>query len=229
MIYKPEAFFDLSETEQAELFENCRFAWEALKRIEEYIGRHLRPALKNRCIGRAYIEDNVYIGKGTTVEDGVMIKGPAIIGQNCEIRHGAYIRDHSIIGNNCLIGHASEIKRSILFNGAQVSHFNYVGDSILGHKSHLGAGAKVSNVKLFPGNVMLEIDGKPFDTGLEKLGALIGDFAEIGCNAVLNPGSMIGRNAIVYPNVNWREVLPENMIAKNAAAQNVMQRHPTTA
>ena len=160
------------------------------------------------------------------VEDGAMIKGPAIIGKNCQIRHNAYIREHVLIGDNCVVGNSSEIKHSILFNDCHVPHFNYVGDSILGYKSHLGAGVKISNVKLVPGNVFVEIDGVPFDTGLRKFGALLGDFAEVGCNSVLNPGSIIGRNSILYPNTNWRSILPENMIVKNKAAQEIVARHP---
>jgi NDP-sugar pyrophosphorylase family protein len=225
-MFKPADLFDLAQTEHAAIFRDCAFAWDALKVLKTYIATNLRPALRNRCEGNAFIGNNVFIGEGTLVEDGAMIKGPAIIGKNCEIRHGAYIRDHVIIGDNCVVGNSCEIKHSILFNGCQVSHFNYVGDSILGHKAHLGAGAKISNVKLFPENIFVEIDGKPFDTGLEKFGALLGDFAEIGCNAVLNPGSIVGRNSLIYPNVNWREILPDNMIAKNKIESHVVPRRP---
>ncbi|MEP6663862.1 MAG: UDP-N-acetylglucosamine diphosphorylase, partial [Verrucomicrobiota bacterium] len=206
-MFKSEELFDLAQTEHAKLFDDCEFAWDALKRLKNYVKANLRPALRNRCVGNAFIDENVFIGEGTIIEDGVMIKGSVIIGKNCEIRQGAYIREHSVIGDNCVVGHCSEIKHSVLFNGAQVPHFNYVGDSILGHKAHLGAGVKISNVKLVPGNIFMEIDGKPFDTGLRKFGALLGDFAEVGCNSVLNPGSIIGRNSIIYPNVNWREIL----------------------
>ena len=223
-MFKPTDLFDFNQTEHSAIFRDCENAWDALKFLKTYIAANLRPALHNRCEGKAYIGDNVFIGEGTVVEDGAMIKGPAIIGKNCEIRHGAYIRDNVIIGDNCVIGNSSEIKHSILFNGCQVPHFNYVGDSILGHKAHLGAGAKISNVKLVPGNIFVEIEGKPFDTGLRKFGALLGDFAEIGCNSVLNPGSIIGRNSIIYPNTNWREILPDNMIVKNKATQEIVPR-----
>ena len=166
----------------------------------------------------------MFIGEGTVVEDGVMIKGPAIIGRNCQIRHNAYIREHVIVGDNCVVGNSCELKNALLFNNCQVPHFNYVGDSILGYKAHLGAGVILSNVKSFSGNVTVEMNGQPFDTGLRKFGALLGDGAEIGCNAVLNPGSIIGRGAIVYPGVNWRGILPANMIAKNKAAVEVVAR-----
>jgi UDP-N-acetylglucosamine diphosphorylase / glucose-1-phosphate thymidylyltransferase / UDP-N-acetylgalactosamine diphosphorylase / glucosamine-1-phosphate N-acetyltransferase / galactosamine-1-phosphate N-acetyltransferase len=225
-MFKPADLFDLSQSEHAKIFDDCENAWNALKVLKNYVSANLRRELHNRCEGKVFIGDDVFIGEGTVVEDGAMIKGPAIIGKNCEVRHSAYIRDHVIIGDNCVIGNSSEIKHSILFNGCQVPHFNYVGDSVLGHKAHLGAGVKISNVKLVPGNIFVEIDGKPFDTGLRKFGALLGDFAEVGCNSVLNPGSIIGRNSIIYPNTNWRSILPDNMIVKNKAAQEVVERHP---
>jgi bifunctional UDP-N-acetylglucosamine pyrophosphorylase / glucosamine-1-phosphate N-acetyltransferase len=223
-MFKPADLFDLDQTEHAAIFRDCKNAWDALKILKDYISANLRRELHNRCEGKAFIGADVFIGEGTLVEDGAMIKGPAIIGKNCEIRHGAYIRDHVIIGDNCVVGNSSEIKHSILFNGCQVPHFNYVGDSILGHKAHLGAGAKISNVKLVPGNIFIEIDGKPFDTGLRKFGALLGDFAEIGCNSVLNPGSIIGRNSLIYPNTNWRDILPADTIVKNRATQEIVPR-----
>ena len=225
-MFKPADLFDLAQTEHAAIFDGCEFAWAALKKIESYLAANLKPALHNKCDGRAFIGEKVFIGEGTVLEDGVMIKGPAIIGKNCQIRHNAYIRENVIIGDGCVIGNSSEVKNSLLFNGAQAPHFNYVGDSILGYKTHIGAGAKISNLKLFPGNILVEVDGVPFDTGLRKFGALLGDGAEAGCNAVLNPGTILGRNAIIYPNVFWRGVLPANMIAKNQANIEVSQRRP---
>ena len=225
-MFKPADLFDLTQTEHAELFANCEFSWDALKRLKDYIAANLKPALNNRCIGNAYIGKDVFIGEGTVVEDGAMIKGPAIIGRNCEIRHNAYIRDNVIIGDDCVVGNASEIKQSMLFNGCQVPHFNYVGDSILGYKAHLGAGVKISNVKLVPGNVIVDVAGKPTDTGLRKFGALLADFAEVGCNSVLNPGTIIGRHSVIYPNVNWRSILPPNMIVKNKATQEIVVQRP---
>jgi len=225
-MFTPADLFDLNQSEHARIFDGCKFAWDALKKIESYLAANLKPALHNTCEGRAFIGDRVFIGEGTVVEDGVMIKGPAIIGKNCEIRHNAYIRDNVIIGDNCVIGNSTELKNALLFNNAVAPHFNYIGDSILGHKAHLGAGVKVSNFKLFPGNIEIEIDGQPFDTGLRKFGALLGDGAEAGCNAVLNPGSILGRSAVVYPNVFWRGILPANLIAKNKAAIEVVVKRP---
>jgi NDP-sugar pyrophosphorylase family protein len=223
-MFKPTDLFDLAQTGHAGIFEGCDHAWEALKRIKEYIATNLKPALHNRCDGVAWIGENVFVGEGTIIEDGVMIKGPAIIGRNCEIRHNAYIRDNVIIGDNCVVGNASELKNAFLFNNCQVPHFNYVGDSILGHKAHLGAGVILSNLKSLPGNVFVDADGKRIDTGLRKFGALVGDFAEVGCNSVLNPGTILGRRALIYPGVNWRGHLPAGHIAKNKAVVEVVSR-----
>jgi NDP-sugar pyrophosphorylase family protein len=225
-MFKPADLFDLAQTEHAAIFADCRFAWEALKKIKAHLAANLKPELRNQCEGRAWIGEKVFIGEGTVVEDGVMIKGPAIIGKNCQIRHNAYLRENVIIGDGCVVGNSSELKNALLFNGSQVPHYNYVGDSILGHKAHLGAGVKISNVKLLPGNVEVEVDGVPFDTGLRKFGALLGDGAEVGCNAVLNPGSIVGRGAVIYPNVFWRGILPANTIAKNKAVIEVVVKRP---
>src|SRR6266446_6893053 len=225
-MFKPGDLFDLSQTEHATIFDGCKYAWDALEKIEAYLGAHLHPGLRNRCEGVAYIGEKVFIGEGTVLEDGVMIKGPAIIGLNCEIRHNAYLREGVIIGDNCVVGNSCELKNAILFNHAAAPHFNYIGDSILGYKAHLGAGVKISNSKRVTGSITVEIDGKPFDTGLRKFGALLGDNTDIGCNAVLNPGSIIGRGSVIYPNTNWRGVLAAGMIAKNNAAVEVVERHP---
>jgi NDP-sugar pyrophosphorylase family protein len=225
-MFKPADLFDLSQTAHAALFDGCDFAWDALKRLKAYVEAHVQPANHGRCEGHAVIGPNVFIGEGTVIEDGAMIKGPAIIGRNCTIRHNAYIREHVIVGDGALVGNSCELKSAVLFNHCQVPHFNYVGDSILGHKAHLGAGVICSNLKSLPGNVSVDRapDGSPVDTGLRKFGALIGDHAEIGCNTVLNPGSIIGRGAIIYPLTNWRGVLPANMIVKNQAPQEVVVR-----
>ena len=227
-MFKPADLFDLAQTEHAALFDDCTYAWDALKKIEPYLARVTRQNPPPRFPG-ATIGPRVLIGAGTVVEPGAMIKGPAIIGKNCQIRHNAYLRENVLIGDDCVVGNASELKNALLFNGAQVPHYNYVGDSILGHKAHIGAGVKISNVKLLPGNVTVEKDGAPFDTGLRKFGALLGDHAEAGCNAVLNPGSILGRGAVVYPNVFWRGLLPANSIAKNKAEVEVVIRRPRQA
>ncbi len=217
--------FDLTQTEHAAIFDKCTHAWEVLPKIEAYLERITKQNPPKRFPG-ASIGDRVVIGEGTVVEPGALIKGPAIIGKNCQIRHNAYIRENVIIGDNCVVGNASELKNAFLFNGVQAPHYNYIGDSVLGYKAHLGAGVKISNVKLLAGNVLVELDGVPTDTGLRKFGALMGDHAEAGCNAVLNPGTILGRNSVVYPNVFWRGILPANMIAKNKAEIEVVVKRP---
>jgi NDP-sugar pyrophosphorylase family protein len=224
LMFKTGDLFDLEQTGHAAIFQDCEYAWDALKKLKAYIDAHVRPAPHSHARARVYIGDLVVIGEGTVIEDGAMIKGPAIIGKNCEIRHNAYIREHVIVGDHCVIGNSCEFKHSLLFNRAVVPHFSYVGDSILGYKAHLGAGVKISNIKLMPGNVAVEKDGAIFDTGLRKFGALLGDNTDIGCNSVLNPGSIIGRGSVVYPNTNWRGILPANRIVKNQAAQEIVVR-----
>lgn len=224
---KAEDLFDLSQTEHAALFDGCEFAWDALKKLKSYLEANLRPGQHQRMIGSAHIGDQVFIGEGTVIEDGVMIKGPAIIGRNCEIRHNAYIREHVIVGDGCVLGNSCEFKHALLFNGCQVPHFSYVGDSILGHRAHLGAGVKISNVKLVPGHVTVDYEGRRYDTGLRKFGALLGDHTDIGCNTVLNPGSIIGRGSAVYANTAWRGVLPAHTIAKLRQSIEIVARRNT--
>jgi NDP-sugar pyrophosphorylase family protein len=225
-MFKPAELFDLAQTEHGALFDNCPFAWDALRQLASYVSAHAGNNLRNRCEGTAYIGKHVTIGEGTIVEDGVMIKGPAIIGRNCRIRHNAYLRESVIVGDDCVVGNSCELKNAWLFNGAQVSHFNYVGDSILGHKVHLGAGVILSNYKLVAGTIQIESEGQRLDTGLRKFGALLGDGVEVGCNSVLNPGSILGRGSVVYPNVSWRGVLPPGMIVKNKLELEIVVRRP---
>ena len=222
-------FFDLKETDHVALFDGARYVWDALRSLQSYVEN--RPAFSQRHTvkGRAHVEDNVSTGEGTIVEAGAVVLGPSIIGRNCQIRPNAYVRPYSIIGDECVLGHASEIKHSMLFNQCQAPHFNYVGDSILGYRAHLGAGVKISNLKLTAGNVMvdqLDESGQPIDSGLRKFGAIVGDGCEVGCNAVLNPGSILEPASIIYPNVNWRGILPSHMIAKNRAPVEVSQGRP---
>ena len=226
-MYSAQDLFDLTQCEHAALFDGCQYAWEILPKLAGYIQTHYRPVQAHRAIGHVVIGEQVQIGEGTVLEDGVMIVGPAIIGKNCQIRHGAYIRENVILGDGCTVGNSCEVKNSLLFNKAQVPHFNYVGDCILGHKAHLGAGAALSNLKLDGSNVWVEGDaGVPIDTGLRKFGAILADHTDIGCNAVLNPGSVIGRNSIVYPALSWRGFLPANMIAKHKVRPEVVVRRP---
>ncbi len=206
------------------LFENSVNVWDALKQITSYLQFRLQPAVQGRMIGKPFISGAVFIGKGTTIEQGAMIKGPAWIGEGCEIRNGCYIRENVIVGSGCVLGNASEFKNCIILDEAQIPHFNYVGDSIVGYRSHLGAGVVLSNVKLDRGEITIHTPGGAIPTGLKKFGAVIGDHAEIGCNSVLNPGSIIGRNTILYPCTQWRGVAPADSIVKTKQTFEVLSR-----
>ncbi len=160
----------------------------------------------------------VYISKSATVAPSAYIAPPAVIFHRAEIRHCAYIRGSVLVGNDCVVGNSTELKNCILFDNVDVPHFNYVGDSILGYKAHLGAGAIISNIKSDKKNVIIRNGDERLETGLRKMGAIVGDRAEIGCNSVLNPGTIIGRNSNVYPTSCVRGVLDENSIFKNSGA-----------
>ena len=223
-MFKVADFFDLSQTAHAALFVSDGPAWESLPHIKNYLAETLEPANHATVSPQSIVGENVSIGEGTIVEAGACIEGPAIIGRNCQIRHNAYIRAQVIVGDNCVVGNACELKNALLFNDCQVPHFNYVGDSILGHHAHLGAGVVLSNFKSLPGNVTVQHGDDKIDTELRKFGALIGDHTEIGCNSVLNPGSIIGRRSVIYPNINWRGVLAAGHIVKNTAPQEVIAK-----
>jgi len=207
------------------LFENAVHVWDALSQISSYLQFRLKPGIHARLIGKPFISGAVFIGAGTVVEQGAMIKGPAWIGEGCEIRNGCYIRENVIVGSGCVLGNSCEFKNSIIFDEAQVPHFNYVGDSILGFRAHLGAGAILSNVRLDHSEVVVSNgDGTFTPTGLRKFGAVIGDRAEIVCNSVLNPGSLIGRNSMLYPGTQWRGFLPASSTVKHLQTQQIVER-----
>ena len=209
-----DELFDLRQTEHGELFRSLGQAWEAVLRISEYLAANLQP----QQLGQEVVEGDVFIGEGTVIEPGALIRGPVWIGRNCRIGHGATIRENVIVGDGCVVGHSVELKNSLLFNGCDVPHFNYVGDSILRHRVHLGAGAKLANYRLIRGNVNVRLADRKIDSGLAKLGALIGDRTEIGCNAVLQPGTILGRDCVLYPSVTFGGVMPEGRLVKNKTA-----------
>ncbi len=213
-MFAPDQFLDLSETEHRLLFDDVEHVWQALPKIATYLKFRLKPAILGKLVGKPFVSTAVYVGRGTIVEHGAMIQGPAWIGENCEIRNGAYIRGNVILGDGVVAGNSSEFKNCLVFNDAEIPHFNYVGDSILGYKAHLGAGVILSNVRLDRAPVTIPAAAGPIETGLRKFGAVVGDRSEIGCNAVLSPGSIIGRSCIVYPGVQWRGVLPDHSVAK---------------
>lgn len=206
-----DELLNIEELDTRAIFEGVKYPWEALTKIKDFIFEYA----KNLPGDFERIEEFVWVGKGTTIEKSVLIKGPAIIGYNCEIRHSAYIRENVIIGNGVVVGNSTEIKNSILFNKVQVPHYNYVGDSILGYKSHLGAGAITSNLKSDGTLVKVKYGTDNIETGLRKLGAILGDLSEVGCNSVLNPGTIIGKDSIIYPLSSVRGYIPEKSILKD--------------
>lgn len=217
-------YLDLHHTEHRILFDQIAYPWEVLPKIKEYLEERLKPAMLGTIVGKPFIGENVFIGKGTIIEEGAMIKGPAWIGENSELRKGCYIRENVIIGNGVVIGNSSEIKNALIFDEAQIPHFNYVGDSILGFRAHLGAGVILSNVRLDRKEVIVTVGSQKIATGLKKLGAILGDHAEIGCNAVLSPGSIIGRESIIYPNTSWRGILPEKSIGRTVEQLHITEQ-----
>ena len=152
--------------------------------------------------GATLFDSNIFIGRGSVVEPGALIKGPTIIGSHTEVRHGAYIRGNCLIGNRCVVGHATEVKSAIMFNDSKAGHFAYIGDSILGNNVNLGAGTKLANLKIIDVEMKISIERKTYNTGLRKLGAILGDRVETGCNSVTSPGTLLGKNSLVYPCVH---------------------------
>ena len=204
--------FDYSHTIAAPLLQNATYPWEALPHIADFIrkiGASLDPALYTNMGG------DVYISKDAKIAPSAHIEGPCIIGSAAEVRHCAFIRGSVIVGAGAVAGNSTELKNCILFDSVQVPHYNYVGDSILGYKAHLGAGAVTSNVKSDKSHVHVKGEDFDIDTGCKKVGAMIGDGVEIGCGAVLCPGTVIGRGSTVYPLVRVRGVIPENHIVKS--------------
>lgn len=231
---RPHSFFELSDFAHAALFDNKAFVWQAIPGIGAYAQAQLadayRPALLGVVAEGAYLvhPELIYLGEGSVIEPGAYVAGPCIIGRHCEIRHGAYLRGDVILGDHCVVGHASEVKNSIFLNGAHAPHFAYVGDSILGNRVNLGAGTKLSNLALTSlkdpitgkrTTIRLEVNGQMVDTGLAKMGAIMGDDAQTGCNSVLNPGCVIGPRTLIYANISLRKgyYLPDTIVKLDQA------------
>lgn len=222
--FSPFRFFDAVRGVPGELFTGVERVWEVLPRIAGFLNG-LEPGafqVLGEVAPGAVLGERVAVGKGTVIEPGAFIKGPAWIGENCQIRHGCYIRENVVVGDGSVLGNSCEFKNCLLFDGAEVPHFNYVGDSVLGHRAHLGAGVILSNVRLDRSTIRVQArDAKSPDggheyleTGLRKFGAIIGDFTEVGCNSVLSPGSVVGRNCLLYPGTQWRGTLSDHSIVR---------------
>ncbi|MCR5012004.1 MAG: UDP-N-acetylglucosamine pyrophosphorylase [Lachnospiraceae bacterium] len=203
--------YDLTKTIAAEIFEGKEYPWEVLPEIGAFIiklGESLDPEKYEKR------GENIWVAKSAKVFESAYLNGPLIIDEEAEVRHCAFIRGNAIVGKNCVVGNSTELKNVILFDNVQVPHYNYVGDSILGYKSHMGAGSITSNVKSDKTLVVVKDGEDHIETGLKKFGAMLGDYVEVGCNSVLNPGSVIGRHSNIYPTSCVRGVIHENSIFK---------------
>ena len=209
---KIEELFNLDKTIAKGIFDGVTYPWEVLPKIKEYILK-LGEALFLEEYEQ--LSEDIWISKEAIVFPSAYIAGPCIIDHNAEIRHSAFIRGGVIIGKNAVVGDSTELKNVILFDNVQVPHYNYVGDSILGYKAHMGAGAITSNVKSDKSLVCIKADDEKIETGIKKVCVFLGDYAEIGCNSVLCPGSIIGRKSTIYPLSRVRGVVPSNTIYKN--------------
>ena len=210
--WKIKNLFNLSKTQAGEYLNGFEFPWQALGGLAFFI-QELGATLSKEEYTE--ISPMVWVHKRAKISRTAEINPPCIVGANTEVRHCAFIRGSALIGQNCVVGNSTEIKNALLFDGVQVPHYNYVGDSILGFKSHMGAGSITSNVKSDKKNVVIKNGEECFETGLKKVGAFLGDGVEIGCNSVLNPGTVIGKNASVYPLSCVRGTVAENSIYKN--------------
>ncbi len=211
MIYKTAELFDLTKTKAATLLSSTQYPWEVLDELKAFI---LEVGSKLPEDEYDHPQPEVWIAKDAEVFSSAYIKGPCIIGHRTEVRQCAFIRGGALVGDGCVVGNSTELKNVILFDGVQVPHFNYVGDSVLGYKAHLGAGAITSNVKSDKTGVAIKDGDEWLATGRRKLGAILGDFVEVGCNSVLNPGTLIGRNTNIYPLSSVRGVIPADSIFK---------------
>lgn len=208
---KTKNLFDLSHTIAAELLKECEYPFEVLPKISEFILKLSKTLDINEFERKG---ENVWIFKTARVAPTASITGPCIIDAGAEIRHCAFIRGNAIIGKNAVVGNSTELKNVILFDNVQVPHYNYVGDSVLGYKSHMGAGSITSNVKSDKTLVSVKLGDKKIETGLKKFGAMLGDYVEVGCGSVLNPGTVICKNSQIYPLSSVRGVVAENSIYK---------------
>ena len=200
-MFIPDYFFNLSEYGHKDLFKLNAHVWETLKDLVSYLDQKKLGNIQSEIPKGSFIinPSSVEIGKGVKVEPGAYIEGPCVIGSGSHIRHGAYVRPYVIAGKNCMIGHGTELKHSILLDHAQIPHFNYVGDSILGNHVNLGAGVICANLRLDKGEVVVNVDGSRFKTGSRKFGAVLGDYSHIGCHTVLNPGILLRRKTVLAP------------------------------
>ena len=212
--WRIEDLYDLNETIAVDIFDGLKFPWEVLPKIKDFIIKLGETLPEDRYERKG---ENIWIAKNARVFPSAYIAGPCIIDEEAEVRHCAFIRGSAIVGKGCVVGNSTELKNVILFNKVQVPHYNYVGDSILGFKAHMGAGSITSNVKSDKTLVVVKSDGENIETGLKKFGAMLGDNVEVGCNSVLNPGTVVGRSTNIYPTSCVRGYIPANSIYKDSS------------
>ena len=215
-MFSPQSLFDLEGFAHADLFEGCGFAWDALgDRLRAYLDEHALERIEGVVEAGATVRGKVWLAEGARIEAGAFVQGPAILGPGTVVRHGAYLREYVLAGRDCILGHSTEIKNAVFLDVASAGHFNYVGDSILGRRVNLGAGVKLANFRVFPGNVnVTHPEGRLIQTGLLKLGAILGDDVAIGCNAVTAPGTVIGARSVIYSLASVRGSIPaESMVS----------------
>ena len=203
--------YSLENTIAKDLLSKFTYPWEVLPEIENFIINLGKTLNKEEY---EQVSENVWIAKDANIYESACIKGPTIIDKGAELRHCAFIRGKAIVGKNAVVGNSTELKNAILFDNVQVAHYNYVGDSILGYKAHLGAGTKAANIKADKKDVVIKNGKEQIETNLRKVGAMIGDYSEVGCNSVLSPGAVIGKNTNIYPLTFVRGVVPPNSIYK---------------
>ena len=208
---KTELLFDTDKTIAKDIFHGHTYPWEVLPLIKSFVIELGKKLPENKFF---LYKENVWIAKSCKLYPNIYIDGPCIIDEDTEVRPCAFIRGSVIVGKNCVVGNSTELKNCIIFDNVQVPHFNYVGDSILGYKSHIGAGGVTSNVKSDKTPVVLHVGDDTLETGFKKFGAMVGDYVEVGCNSVLNPGTIIGRHSNIYPTSSVRGYVPENSIFK---------------
>ncbi|MDB6080976.1 MAG: hypothetical protein JWO53_248 [Chlamydiia bacterium] len=215
--FSTDTFFDLTLFQHKDLFQNVESVWEALCNIEAYFANQKLGKIEVSVPPTAYLvnPELISIGEGTVIEPGAYIKGPCIIGKNCHIRHAAYIRGYVLIGDYSVVGHTTEIKHSIMLNHAHAAHFAYIGDSIIGNYVNLGAGTKCANLRLNGKSISVRHGKELVATHLRKFGAIIGDHSQIGCNVVLNPGSVLGKSVHSHPSLNFGGFIPEKSLIKS--------------
>ena len=212
--WRIEDLYDLNETIAVDIFEGLKFPWEVLPKIKDFIIKLGETLPEDKFEKKG---ENIWIAKSAKLFPSAYIAGPCIIDEEAEVRHCAFIRGSAIVGKGCVVGNSTELKNVILFNKVQVPHYNYVGDSILGFKAHMGAGSITSNVKSDKTLVVVKSDGENIETGLKKFGAMLGDNVEVGCNSVLNPGTVVGRSTNIYPTSCVRGYIPANSIYKDSS------------